>query len=99
MAAIAIKNLIGKTVLIGISKLNHRDEVLEQQQYVGVIASIDDLIHIRLSNGVDFTLPPDLNAFQAAQPGVYRLRSTGEEVEDPDFTVSWTVRAPAPKKS
>lgn len=99
MTAIAINNLIGKTALIGISKLNHRDEVLQQQQYVGVITSIGDLIHVRLSTGVDFTLPPDLSAFQPAPPGVYRLRSTGEEVENPDFTVSWTVRFPAPKKS
>ncbi|CAN5724382.1 hypothetical protein BH11VER1_BH11VER1_21380 [soil metagenome] len=98
MATVTIKNLIGKTVLIGVSKLNHQDELVEQNQYAGVITSMDQLIHVRLTSGVEFTLPPDLSAFQAAQPGVYRLRSTGEEVENPDFTVSWTVHAPASSK-
>jgi hypothetical protein len=37
------------------------------------------------------TLPPHLSAFQAAKPGEYRLRATGETVENPDLTTSWTI--------
>ncbi|MFX0060574.1 MAG: hypothetical protein ACFFC7_00125 [Candidatus Hermodarchaeota archaeon] len=42
------------------------------------------------------SLPPDLSAFQKAEPGDYRLRSTGEVVINPDFTVLWTVQPPSP---
>jgi hypothetical protein len=37
------------------------------------------------------TLPPDLRALQAAKPGQYQLRSTGETIENPDLTTSWTM--------
>ena len=55
----------------------------------------DDGIRVVLSDGEVLTLPPDLDAFRAAAPGIYRLRSTGEEVVDPDFTTVWTIREPA----
>jgi hypothetical protein len=97
-AAPTIKELAGKTVLIGITRLSHKEELIEQRQYVGQFTSMDQLIHIKLKSGEDFTLPPDLSAFQRAKPGIYRLRSTGGEVENPDFTASWTVHAPAPKE-
>ena len=90
--------LAGKTVLIGISKLSHDRQLLGQQQYVGTFHSMDRVIHVTLKNGEDFTLPPDLSVFQRAKPGIYRLRSTGEEVKNPDFLVSWTIVASVPKK-
>jgi hypothetical protein len=37
---------------------------------------------------------PDLRGIQEAPPGVYRLRSTGEEVHDPDFFYTWTITRP-----
>jgi hypothetical protein len=43
-----------------------------------------------------FWLPPDIRAFQDAQPGEYRLRSTGEIVVDPDFITNWTINHPPP---
>ena len=94
----SVEELVGKTVLVGITRLSHKEEIIEQRQYVGTFTSMGQVIHIKLRSGEDFTLPPDLSAFRKATPGVYRLRSTGEEVENPDFTASWTLRAPAPKR-
>ncbi len=91
------EELLGKSVAIGITKVDYEGNVTEQQQFVGRFKSMDHSIHVRLKNGRDFKLPPDLRAFQKAKPGVYRFSSTGEEVENPDFTTSWTVRATAPK--
>ena len=93
-----LEDLVGKTVLIGISEVSHDHQLIRQRQYVGTFRSMDHLVHITLKNGVDFTLPPDLAAFKPARPGTYRLRSTGEEVKNPDFVASWTVVAPDPKK-
>lgn len=93
----SINELVGKTVLVGITRLTHKEELIEQREYVGTFSSMESAIHIKLRSGGDFTFPPDLSAFRKATPGVYRLRSTGEEVENPDFTASWTLRAPAPK--
>ena len=90
--------LVGKRVLIGISRVSHDQQLIDQQQYVGTFRSMDQVIHITLKDGEDFTLPPDLTVFQRARPGTYRLRSTGEEVKNPDFLASWTVVAPPPKK-
>lgn len=93
-----LDDLIGKIVVIGITRVSHSDEPIEQRQYAGTFVSMEQTILVRLTNGEDFTLPPDLSAFRKAKPGIYRLRSTGEEIENPDFTASWTVRAPAPTK-
>jgi hypothetical protein len=39
-------------------------------------------------------MPPDLTAMSAASPGIYTLRGTLEEVEDPDLVATWSVREP-----
>jgi hypothetical protein len=89
-----LEALLGKTILVGITRLNHKEELIEQQQFVGTFMSMQKTICLRLRSGEDFTLPPDLSAFRKANPGIYRLRATGEEIENPDFTAVWTVRAP-----
>ena|SRR5262249_12849583 len=93
-----LEELAGKTVLIGISQVSHDGRLISQQQHVGTFRSMDQVIHVTLRNGEDFTLPPDFSAFQRPKPDIYRLRSTGEEVRNPDFVVSWTVVAQAAKK-
>ena len=77
------------------------DQVINKLQSHGMITRIDETgIFIEQANGETFSLPPDLESLQPAKPGVYRLRSTGEAVENPDFVSTWTVRAPrSPKNS
>ena len=90
------KELLGKHVLVGITKLDSAQNVVSQEQFHGVVTAIDSTIHIRLSTGADYTLPPDPASFFPAAPGEYRLRTAGEIVLDPDFTASWTVQTPSP---
>jgi hypothetical protein len=44
-----------------------------------------------------FWLPADLSAFCIAEPGEYRLRSTGEIVENPDLISTWIFTKPQEK--
>jgi hypothetical protein len=93
--------LIGKYVLIGLTYLDHRDNLIEQKQMHGRIMSADERQGFAVAlegkrKGETFWLPPDLRPFQEAKPGEYRLRSTGEVVVDPDLLATWTVNNPPP---
>jgi hypothetical protein len=95
------KDYIGKTVLIGVTYLDHEERQTSQQQWYGVITEVSNAkgIVISLKNDTNYcALPPDLSALQPAKPGEYRLRATGEVVTDPDFLTTWTRRAPDPKE-
>jgi hypothetical protein len=91
-------SLVGKTVLIGITRLDHHDELIEKTEKFGRIASVDpdDGIKVDVGERELFTLPPNPEHFIDARPGIYRLRSTGETVEDPDLTTIWTIKEPPP---
>jgi hypothetical protein len=70
---------------------------VEQQQLFGRVVATDERKGIRLSlegrrTGEEFDLPPDTRSFQRAGSGEYRLRSTGETVVNPDFTVTLSIR-------
>ena len=91
-----MEEILGKRVLIGITRLDHKGELIRQEQHHGLVTSVGKSIHIQLSTGRDYQLPPDTRSFRRAAPGEYRLRSTGEVVVDPDFTTSWTVNSPPP---
>lgn len=87
--------LINAVVLIGITRLNG-DEAT-QEQFFGTIEKADPqgilLMLGGLRAGEQYRLPPDPRAFTQADPGVYRLRSTGEVLENPDFIATWTITA------
>ncbi len=90
------EELIGKHVLVDITRVDHTEKVIAHQQVHGRVTAIDNCIHIRLATGEDYKLPPDPGAFLPAAPGEYRLHSTDEIVVNPDFTSIWTVKAPPP---
>lgn len=90
------KQLVGKRLLVGLTYVRYSSgELIEQRQLHGVVEAVgpQDIL-IRLPDGTAFRLPPDLRGVEPAAPGVYRLRSTGEEVVDPDFLCRWTIRRP-----
>jgi hypothetical protein len=62
-------------------------ELVEQKQLHGIVEQISKEagLVLRLPDGSAYRLPPDFRGIQQAPPGTYRLRSTGEEVHDPDF--------------
>lgn len=89
--------LLGKHIIIGITRLSADEELMEQRQMHGdiVVANEKKGIGIRLAgSGGMYWLPPDLSAIQVARPGEYRFRSTGEVVVNPDLTTTWTVKEP-----
>ena len=89
------ENLIGKTILVGMTYYNKNNEFVEQKQFWGTIISINENnIVIKQKNGEEFTIPNDKRAIEPANPGEYRLRSTGEVVKNPDFLSTWNVTLP-----
>lgn len=91
------QKLIGKRVLVGLTILDADEELLEQKQFHGTIVDADARrgIGIQLEQGEElYRLPPDLTSVHPAPPGTYRLRSTGEEVVDPDLLSTWTIQKP-----
>ena len=90
-------SLLGKYVLIGVTREDADGSFIEMTECHGRIALVDpdQGIRVVLSDGEVLTLPPDPDSFRDAKPGVHRLRSTGEEVVDPDLTTVWTIQEPA----
>ena len=87
----------GATVLVGLTHVTAEGE--RREQFFGTAMAVlpGDGVVLRLEGsraGELYTLPPDLDAFEAAGPGTYRLKATGEDVVDPDYTASWTISAP-----
>ena len=89
----------GKLLLVGITVYDQTGTLLEQYQYHGIIESVTDTVNVRLADGSVRTLPPDLNNLIAAEKGLYRERSTGEVVENPDYLTSWCIQKPPPEES
>ena len=95
-------DLIGKTVLLGLTFTDADGNVHQRVQRHGVIEVADPSsgIGVRLVGPGQpwdrelYRLPPDLRSLREAPPGSYRLRATGETVVDPDFTSTWEIRAP-----
>ena len=88
---------MGKEVLVGLTFVRPSGAAIEQVQLHGEITRVDAHHGIGLTRaGTNelFWLPPDLGAFEDAQPGEYRLRSTGEILIDPDLLSIWTITEP-----
>jgi len=96
------KEIIGKRVLIGISYFDHSGEAIDSEQMYGKVMSVHpDSVKVELEglhNGEIFSMPRDLRALHKAEPGVYTLKSTGEEIENPDYTIAWNIIKPPEKK-
>lgn len=96
-----IARLLNKTLLIGLTYLADKEELIEQKQYYGTIVRINEQegIVIKLAtSGQEFKLPPDFRSIQEAKPGEYKLRSTGEVILNPDYLTTWTITMPVKKQ-
>lgn len=96
-----LQELIGKTVLVGITHVTKSGEVLGHSQYFGKIlsADYDRGVVIARSGAKDIVaLPPSPSVFLPAKPGVYTLRSSGLKVKDPDYTCTWRLTASGSEK-
>jgi hypothetical protein len=91
--------LVGKYVLVGVRVEDKRGAFRRDDQFHGIVLSADRRTGIKVAlrgsrDGQTKTLPPATNVWRPAEKGVYRLRSTGEEVVDPDFTATWQLIEP-----
>jgi len=92
---------IGKTILIGVTYLDHKGNVIRQQQWFGRIKtwSKEKGIEVDLDDSDEFCcIPPSAGSIQKAKPGIYTLRSTGKRIENPDYVTTWTCQEPDPKQ-
>ncbi len=90
------QRLLGKVMLVGLTYMGVDGAVVEQQQFFGRAVSVDPRkgILVALSgvrSGEHFNLPPDTRAIDAATPGEYRLRATGDVVVNPDYTAVFSI--------
>jgi hypothetical protein len=89
--------MIGSHVLVGLTRTSAKGETREQM--FGTVRSVDPSTGFEIAldgsrKGQTYWLPPQFDVFKTAEPGSYRLRSTGEVVENPDYLASWTVEPP-----
>ncbi|MBC6980575.1 hypothetical protein [Caulobacter sp. 17J80-11] len=89
--------LVGKTILVGKTYAGAGGERYEQLH--GVVTKADPAQGIALAlegphQGETYWLPPDTRGLKPAKPGSYRLRSTGEVIEDPDYLAMYVVEPP-----
>ena len=92
MSELSFSDLIGKTILVGLTYYTKENEFIEKKQFWGTVTESNEKhICFRQKDGSIFSLPPDLRSTKRAPKGEYRLRSTGEIVIDPDFTSVWIV--------
>jgi hypothetical protein len=91
------KAIVGKYILVGVTHLDYDGKELRHEQFHGVIvrASRREGIVISLRGtreGETWNMPPDTRGISQAKPGTYRLRQTGETIENPDLVITWTAR-------
>jgi hypothetical protein len=92
--------LLGRSLLIGITDETHNGELIGRRQVFGQVLVADRRRGICVRNNKDaseFWLPPDTRGIEAAAPGEYRNRTTGEVIVNPDFLASLILRK-APDK-
>src|SRR5204862_7385893 len=88
------RRMVGSTMLVGITYAEHDGD--RHEQFFGEVLSADskDGVILRLAgkrSGETFRLPPDLRGVSQGTPQSYRLRSTDEIVDSPDFVATWIV--------
>ncbi len=88
----AANDLIGKTVIIGITHQDSVGRLVRRDQLHGRItrANRTEGVVVQTAAGGELKTPPDLRAFSGARPGEYRSRGTGEVIANPDLITSWT---------
>lgn len=89
-------DLVGCTLLVGLTFVDHEDKMLRRRQIFGTVLSVDRHagIVIRQATDEEFVIAPMLDAIEAASPGIYQMADEDASVEDPHFTALLTVRSP-----
>lgn len=92
------EDLIGRTLLVGLTYLEHDGSLQDRRQVFGTVESCDPKKGIALREADTdemFVIAPVLEAIDFGEPGIYRMADRDEEIEDPDFVALITVTRPA----
>jgi hypothetical protein len=90
-----LRKLVGHRLLVGITYLDGEGQVTAAQQFCGRVLEVADGVVVvdRPGEPEPAVLPADVDAYQKAAEGKYRLQNTGEIVVNPDFMSAWRVAA------
>lgn len=90
------EEMIGKRVLVGVTRYGGDGQVQRLEQYAGTVLRISADEGVVLADeydGRERFLPPMLERYRPAEPGEYCLRSGGMIVVDPDYLATWDLHA------
>jgi hypothetical protein len=90
-----LREMIGRRGAGGITDVGADGGVVTRDPFVGAVQEVEPLAATDRSADEAFTPPPGPASFDRAQPGGYRLRSTGETMVDPEYVSTWTAQAPS----
>ncbi len=91
------ETMIGKKVLVSLTCMNDFGDLDAFEQFAGTIVRIDNkdgLVVMREDTQEEFSLPPDLDHYQVAKSGDYKLAESDTIVSNPDFVVEWDIYPP-----
>ena len=84
--------LVGARLLVGITYLDGAGEVQGAEQFCGQVLEVaDGVVVVDRPGGEPALLPADADAYEPAAAGQYRLRGSGEVIQDPDYVTTWQV--------
>ena len=95
--AVLAKKMVGKTVLVSLTCMNDFGDLEAFEQFTGKILRVtndDGLVVMREDTEKEFSLPPDLDHYQVAKPGEYKLAETDVVISNPDYVVEWDIYPP-----
>lgn len=90
------RDLIGSTLFVGITHVDHEGTLIEKEQVFGLVESVGarDGIKLIQNDGAPYVLAPVLDAIEAGDPDFYQLSEAHELVENPDFVMFVTATRP-----
>ena len=90
------EQMIGKVVLVGLTRFGGDGQVQALEQFAGTVLRVsaeEGLVLADDDDGHEHYLPPMLDQYLPAQPGEYRLVSSGVTVIEPDYRPTWELPA------
>ena len=86
--ALKPEEIIGKTVIVGLTFVDKNDKKIRDDDFAGQIIEISDEKGIVIVNNDTMNaiaLPPIFEAFQVAEKGYYELKKSGLKIKDPEL--------------
>jgi hypothetical protein len=84
--------LVGCRLLVGITYVDDTGAVRGAEQFCGTVQEVTEgVVVVDRPGGEPALLPADADAYEPAAAGQYRLKATGEVIQNPDFVTTWQV--------